>query len=142
MNPAEAKPMYCPNCQEEIIENDLTAKGCVFCSSTCDWCGEHDLNEDTHFVNCLVRKPSTDQLKASILLYDLCKSLANMIDYKNFNDVRSQWNKAMNAHEQAIKKSTEIYEPRLFCEDCYGSELKEGNIKESILDQFESLKPE
>ena len=87
MNPAEAKPMYCPNCQEEIVEHDLTAKGCVFCTSTCDWCGEHDLNEDTHFVNCLVRKPGSD-----------------------------------------------IYEPQLFCEDCYESELKEGNIKESILE--------
>ena len=95
MNPAEAKSMYCPNCKEEIVEHDLTAKGCVFCSSICDWCGEHDLNEDTHFVNCLVRKPGTD-----------------------------------------------IYEPLLFCEDCYDSEFIEGNIKESILDQFESLKPE
>jgi len=95
MNPAEAKPMYCPNCQEEIVEHDLTAKGCVFCSSTCDWCGEHDLNEDTHFIKAHVREPGS--------------------------------------HE---------YKPKTLCEECYTLLLDEGFIKESILDQFESLKPE
>ena len=97
MNPSETKPMYCPNCKEEIVEHDLTAKGCVFCTSTCDWCGEHDLNEDTHFVKAFVR------------------------------DVH--------------KAYRPILKPKILCEECYTLLLDEGFIKESILDQFETLKP-
>jgi len=99
MNPAEAKPMYCPNCNEEIVEHDLTAKGCVFCTSTCDWCGEHDLNEDTHFIKAHVRG------------------------------------------EGRYKAYRPVYKPKTLCEECYTLLLDEGFIKDSILDQFETLKP-
>jgi len=58
-------------------------------------------------ANAKLIAASPNQQEASILLYDLCKKLARMINYKDFGDVRDQWNKAMNAHEEAIKKATE-----------------------------------
>jgi len=56
-------------------------------------------------ANAKLIAAAPEQQNASILLYNLCKQLANMIDYSNFESIRSEWNKAMNAHEQAIKKA-------------------------------------
>lgn len=43
-----------------------------------------------------------DQQRASILLYDLIRKLAQVVPKQDFDVIRPDWNKAMNAHEQAI----------------------------------------
>jgi len=47
-----------------------------------------------------------EQQKASILLYDLLKRVANILSVPAFGLIRDDWNIAMNAHEKAIKKAT------------------------------------
>ena len=63
--------------------------------------------ENMGIANAKLIVAAPEQQEASILLYELCKELASRLDYDTFSDLRNQWNKAMNAHEKAIKKATE-----------------------------------
>jgi len=48
-----------------------------------------------------------EQQEASILLYNLCRRLAGMLGHDSFDEIREDWNEAMNSHERAIKKAAE-----------------------------------
>ena len=69
-DPAWESDFKCPFCGEDICEDELTDKGCVYCSSTCEWCSHHDSNEDTHFIKCNVRKPGEKTYTAMTLCED------------------------------------------------------------------------
>lgn len=47
-----------------------------------------------------------EQQEASILLYNLLRKIATVVSKENFDVIRPDWNRAMNAHEQVIRKST------------------------------------
>ena len=65
------------------------------------------LNEGEHNANTKLIAAAPNQQEASILLYNLCRKLAGMLGHDSFNEIREDWNKAMNSHEQAIQKATE-----------------------------------
>ena len=48
--------------------------------------------------------PLQQQCEASILLYNLCMSMGKLVSSNDFDIIRPDWNEAMDAHEQAIKR--------------------------------------
>lgn len=64
-------------------------------------------NLEEQEANAKLIAAAPEQQEASILLYNLCRKLAGMLGHDSFDEIREDWNKAMNSHEQAIKKATE-----------------------------------
>lgn len=47
-----------------------------------------------------------EQQEASILLYNLLRKMATVVKKQDFDAIRPDWNRAMGAHEQAVKKAS------------------------------------
>jgi len=99
--PGEWYAVYLDN-EEYVIEHDEREAKIATINDAPESARSVEENE----ANARLIAAAPEQQKASILLYDLLKRVANILSVPAFGLIRDDWNIAMNAHEKAIKKAT------------------------------------
>ena len=87
-----------------VSSSDIDSQG-----RSCHRINAKHLTKEELEANAKLIAAAPNQQKASILLYNLCKKLANNLSKVDFDVMRTDWNIAMNSHEKAIEKATKQY---------------------------------